>query len=53
MRLASLQHDPDLIQIARDKLSGYSNAEIASRLGSSLRSVERNLSRIRQIWNQD
>jgi len=53
LRLASLQHDPDLIQIARDKLSGYSNVEIASRLGSSLRSVERNLSRIRQIWNQD
>ena len=53
MRLASLEHDPVLVQIACDKLSGFANSEIAQRLDTSLRSVERNLSRIRQIWKQD
>jgi DNA-directed RNA polymerase specialized sigma24 family protein len=53
MRLTSLQHDPTLVEIARDKLSGFTNEEIAQRLDTSLRSVERNLSRIRQIWKHD
>ena len=53
MRIACLEHDPILVQIARDKLSGFTNEEIAQRLDTSLRSVERNLSRIRQIWKQD
>lgn len=52
-RLAMLLHDPHLVQIARDKLAGYSNAEIAERLQISVRTVERNLSRIRQLWSTD
>ena len=53
VRLNSLKHDPILIEIARGRLSGFTNEELAQRLDTSLRSVERNLSRIRQIWNQE
>lgn len=52
-RLSMLSHDPHLVQIARDKLSGYANQEIAERLDISLRTVERNLSRIRQLWSTE
>jgi RNA polymerase sigma factor (sigma-70 family) len=40
----------DLRVIATQKLEGYTNSEIATRLHTSLRSVERRLGLIRQIW---
>lgn len=52
-RLATLAHDPDLIEIANAKLAGFSNAEIAEKLSISLRTVERNLARIRQLWDPE
>ena len=36
--------------IATQKLEGYTNSEIAKRLNTSLRSVERRLGLIRRIW---
>jgi RNA polymerase sigma factor (sigma-70 family) len=42
--------DPDLRQIALWKLEGYTNPEIAARLGCTLRTVERKLERIRAYW---
>ena len=38
--------------IATWKLEGYSNEEIAKKLGCSLRSVERKLALIRQKWTE-
>jgi DNA-directed RNA polymerase specialized sigma24 family protein len=35
-----------------NKLEGYTNEEIADRLGWSLRTVERRLQDIRQLWKQ-
>lgn len=45
---------PDAIcrQIALGKLDGVLNAELAERLGISLRSVERKLEFIREIWSR-
>jgi RNA polymerase sigma factor (sigma-70 family) len=42
--------DPALRQIARWKLEGYTNAEIAQQLECTLRTVERKLERIRTYW---
>ena len=42
--------DPDLRQIALWKLEGYTNAEIATQLDCTLRTVERKLERIRGYW---
>jgi RNA polymerase sigma factor (sigma-70 family) len=42
--------DPALRQIARWKLEGYTNAEIAQQLECTLRAVERKLERIRSYW---
>ncbi len=36
--------------VARLRFEGYSNEEIAQQLGTSLRSVERKLKVIREIW---
>ena len=43
-------NDWTLVKIAVDKLHGYTNEEIADRLGMSVRSVERKLRLIRTIW---
>lgn len=43
--------DETLRNIATLKLEGYTNREIAERLGVVERSVERKLSRIRSIWS--
>ncbi len=43
--------DPKLQEIARLKLEGYSNQEIADRWNRSVKSVERYLAMIRQKWN--
>lgn len=53
LRLAALEQEPEWKRIALDKLAGYTNAEIAHRLGTSLRSVERQLTLIRAVWSQD
>jgi DNA-directed RNA polymerase specialized sigma24 family protein len=45
--------EPAAQQIAQCKLDGYSNAEIAQRLGCGLRTVERRLELIRRVWEQD
>jgi DNA-directed RNA polymerase specialized sigma24 family protein len=43
-------NDGTLVRIAVDKLHGYTNEEIADRLGISLRSVERKIRLIQTIW---
>jgi DNA-directed RNA polymerase specialized sigma24 family protein len=43
--------DPALVQIARLKLEGYTNLEIAQRTGAAPRTVERRLETIRKLWN--
>jgi DNA-directed RNA polymerase specialized sigma24 family protein len=42
--------DPVLRQVALLRMEGYQNDEIVQQLGSSLRSVERKLARIRKTW---
>jgi DNA-directed RNA polymerase specialized sigma24 family protein len=42
----------DLRQVARWRLEGYENGEIALRLGRSVGTVERNLRTIRDIWER-
>ena len=49
LRLAALS-DEALRQVAVLKMEGYSNEEIAGRLGLGLRSVVRQLDRIRRTW---
>jgi DNA-directed RNA polymerase specialized sigma24 family protein len=46
----ALLDDDRLRQIAECKLEGYTNEEIANRLGLACRSIERKLQRIRQLW---
>jgi len=50
--LASLG-DPELEAVALWKLEGYTNEEIAARLGCVPRTVERKLRVIRSIWSQE
>ena len=45
--------DPELQEIAKRKMEGYTNEEIAAGLKRALRTVERKLQMIRQIWEQD
>jgi DNA-directed RNA polymerase specialized sigma24 family protein len=45
--------DDDLRHLALLKLEGWTNAEIALKLGCVLRTVERKLSLIRQIWSSE
>jgi DNA-directed RNA polymerase specialized sigma24 family protein len=40
----------DLRSVARELLTGYTAAEVAVRLGCSLRTVERRWQRVRQFW---
>jgi DNA-directed RNA polymerase specialized sigma24 family protein len=47
--LASLP-DAELRSVAQWKMEGYSNEEIAAKLGCALRSVERKLKVIRTLW---
>ena len=50
-RLFGLLPDESLRIIALLKMEGYSNEEIARRLDCALRSVERKLARIRNLWS--
>jgi RNA polymerase sigma factor (sigma-70 family) len=45
--------DPQLEQVARWKVEGFSNEEIADRLGCVVRSVERKLHRIRFLLQEE
>jgi DNA-directed RNA polymerase specialized sigma24 family protein len=49
-RLMTRLHKPDLQAVALWKLEGYTNEEIAGRLGRKTRTVERKLEEIRRIW---
>jgi DNA-directed RNA polymerase specialized sigma24 family protein len=51
-RLLDNLGDDELRAIAVSKMEGYSNEEIASRVGCSLATIERRLSLIRKIWSQ-
>ena len=44
--------DETLRRIARLKMEGYTNDEIAEQLETSTRTVERKLQRIREVWSQ-
>ena len=52
-RLLEQLGDETLRQIALLKMEGYSNAEIAKKLQSVPRTVERKLQRIRSIWEAE
>jgi DNA-directed RNA polymerase specialized sigma24 family protein len=52
-RLYGLLTDDTLREIARGKLEGHTNAELATRLNMSLRAVERKLQLIRRLWSQE
>jgi len=42
--------EPLLLAVARHKIDGYTNEEIATKLECTTRTVERKLERIRQVW---
>jgi DNA-directed RNA polymerase specialized sigma24 family protein len=52
-RLLERLADPDLEQVAVAKMEGYSNAEIALRLGCAPRSIGRKLQVIRTLWEEE
>jgi DNA-directed RNA polymerase specialized sigma24 family protein len=52
-RLLERLDGPELRRVALCKMEGYSNEEIAARLGCGLRTVERRLRLIRSIWEQE
>ena len=52
-RLYGLLAEDTLRQIARGKLEGYTNAELAAQLNLSLRAVERKLHLIRRQWSEE
>jgi RNA polymerase sigma factor (sigma-70 family) len=52
-RLLDRLADPQLRAVALWKVEGYTNEEIAQRLGCVVRSVERKLQRIRILWEDD
>lgn len=52
-RLLDALEDDALRQVALWKLEGYTNDEIAERIGLTTRSVERKLQRIRERWTQE
>lgn len=45
--------DGTLVEVAVAKCEGYSNAEIAERIGKSIPTVERKLKLIRRIWSAE
>ncbi len=52
-RLLGVLGDPTLRQVAVWKMEGYTNAEIAGRLGCVENTVGRKLRSIREIWSED
>jgi DNA-directed RNA polymerase specialized sigma24 family protein len=51
-RLMAALPDAQLRQIARRRLEGYTNAEVAKELGVIERTVERRLQLIRSLWSE-
>jgi DNA-directed RNA polymerase specialized sigma24 family protein len=51
-RLLDLLPDADMRDLALSKMEGFTNEEIATRLGCTVRSVERRLRLIRILWTQ-
>jgi DNA-directed RNA polymerase specialized sigma24 family protein len=52
-RLLSLLDEGNLRQLAIWKMEGFTNAEIAAKLGKSIPTVERKLARLRNLWERD
>ena len=52
-RLLARLGNKELRSVALWKMEGYTNAEIAAKLGCVLRTVERKLRVIRSIWSQE
>jgi DNA-directed RNA polymerase specialized sigma24 family protein len=52
-RLLAELGDEQLRQVARWKVEGFTNEEIAAKLGRSLATVERKLARIRHLWEKE
>jgi DNA-directed RNA polymerase specialized sigma24 family protein len=52
-RLLESLPDDTLRQVARWKLEGYTNGEIAEQLGVAKRTVERKLNLIRRDWSEE
>jgi DNA-directed RNA polymerase specialized sigma24 family protein len=52
-RLLGRLGEPDLRAIALWKVEGWSNEDIAGRLGCATRTVERKLLRIRIVWSEE
>jgi DNA-directed RNA polymerase specialized sigma24 family protein len=52
-RLMAVLPDDQLRQIARRRLEGHTNAEIAKELGVIERTVERRLQLIRGLWGEE
>ena len=52
-RLLTQLEDEQLRQIAQWKVEGFSNEEIAAKLGRAVPTVERKLARIRRLWQKD
>jgi DNA-directed RNA polymerase specialized sigma24 family protein len=44
---------PELKQIAEWKMEGYTNAEVAEKLGCVVETVERRLRLIRSVWQKE
>lgn len=51
-RLIGSLEDPDHVQVATLKLDGFSNEEIADRIGYTRRTVQRMLVVIRETWSE-
>ena len=54
--LAKLLHKleaPELRELAMDRLSGYTNEEIATKQGRSVRTIERRLAMVRSVWERE
>jgi len=51
-RLLEALDDDSLRQVALDRMAGYTNDEIAERLGCALRTVARRIDLIRKIWSE-
>jgi DNA-directed RNA polymerase specialized sigma24 family protein len=52
-RLLALLEDEQLRQIAQWKVEGFTNEEIAAKLGRAVPTVERKLARIRHLWEKE
>ena len=52
-RLLDTLGRPELRQIAVWKMEGYTNAEVAAKLGCVVETVERRLRLIRSVWQKE